>query len=233
MTDSYFPQHGDSGYRTTQYDLELDYRPHTGRLSGRARISAVAERQLSEVALDLGPFRVNRVLVDGGRPARYTHRDDKLRVGPPGRCAPGPPFTVEVRYTGVPRPVRTRDWGDLGWEQLEDGALVARQPIGAPSWFPCNDRPGDKAALPDRGDRRRRRTPWSPTAPLASRTISASTTTWVYEQPAPMATLSGDRPDRPVRTGRRRARRAGCRSRPPCPAACSTASSTTSPASRR
>lgn len=187
MRDSYLPQHGDSGYRTTEYDLEMDYRPHTGRLSGRARISAVARRDLAEVALDLGPFRINRVLVNGGRPARYTHRADKLRIRPAKALRAGSAFTVEVRYTGVPHPVRTRDWGDIGWEQLDEGALVASQPNGAHSWFPCNDRPADKAAYR-----------FAITAPspytvvangtLTSRTISASTTTWVYEQAAPMAT---------------------------------------------
>ncbi|WP_328671709.1 M1 family metallopeptidase [Streptomyces sp. NBC_00322] len=187
MRDSYLPQHGDSGYRTTEYDLEVDYRPHTGRLSGRARISAVAERDLAEVALDLGQFRINRVLVNGGRPARYTHRADKLRIRPAKPLRTGSPFTVEVRYTGVPHPVRTRDWGDLGWEQLEEGALVASQPSGARSWFPCNDRPRDKAVY------RIAVTAPSPytvvaNGTLTSRTISASTTTWVYEQAAPMAT---------------------------------------------
>ncbi|WP_405999214.1 M1 family metallopeptidase [Streptomyces sp. NBC_00829] len=187
MRDSYLPQHGDSGYRTTEYDLEMDYRPHTGRLSGRARIRAVARRDLAEVALDLGPFRINRVLVNGGRPARYTHRADKLRIRPAKALRAGSAFTVEVRYTGVPHPVRTRDWGDIGWEQLDEGALVASQPNGAHSWFPCNDRPADKAAYR-----------FAITAPspytvvangtLTSRTISASTTTWVYEQAAPMAT---------------------------------------------
>ncbi|MCX4818599.1 M1 family metallopeptidase [Streptomyces sp. NBC_01142] len=186
MTDSYLPQLGDSGYRTTEYDLELDYRPYSGRLTARARISAVAERELTEVALDLGPFRIGRVLVDGVRPARYTHRADKLRVRPARRLRAGSSFTVEVRYTGVPRPVRTRDWGDLGWEQLEEGALVASQPSGARSWFPCNDRPDDKAVY------RMAVTTPSPytvvaNGTLTSRTISASTTTWVYEQPAPMA----------------------------------------------
>ncbi|MFF4231633.1 M1 family metallopeptidase [Streptomyces sp. NPDC001820] len=186
MTDSYLPQHGDNGYRTTEYDLELDYRPYAGRLSGKARISAVAERELAEVALDLGPFRINRVLVDGARPARYTHRADKLRVRPAKPLRAGAAFTVEVRYAGVPRPVRTRDWGDLGWEQLEEGALVASQPSGARSWFPCNDRPSDKAAY------RIAVTAPSPytvvaNGTLTSRTISASTTTWVYEQPSPMA----------------------------------------------
>ncbi|MER5767774.1 M1 family metallopeptidase [Streptomyces sp. NPDC001985] len=189
MSDSYLPQHGDDRYRTTGYDLELEYIPHTGRLTGRARIGAVvapAAGPLAEVVLDLGRFRLTKVLIDGRRPARYTHRAEKLRIRPDRPLPPGTPFTVEVRYAGVPQPVRTRDWGELGWEQLEEGALVASQPHGSRSWFPCNDLPGDKAPY--------RITVTAPTpypavanGTLISRTISASTTTWVYEQPAPMA----------------------------------------------
>ncbi len=187
MTDSYLPQHGDSGYRTMRYDLELDCVPHTGRIAGRARITAVAERALPEVALDLGQFRLGKVLLDGARPARFTHRGDKLRIRPARPLRAGASFTVEVRYTGVPHPVRTREWGDIGWEQLDEGALVASQPHGARSWFPCNDRPDDKAAYRIAVTAP---TPYTVVAngTLTSRTISASTTTWVYEQSAPMAT---------------------------------------------
>ncbi len=35
----------------------------------------------------------------------------------------------------------------MGWEELTDGALVAGQPIGAPTWFPCNDRPDARARM--------------------------------------------------------------------------------------
>ncbi|WP_018558753.1 M1 family aminopeptidase [Streptomyces sp. BoleA5] len=181
--DSYFPEHGNGGYRVTHYDLELDYRPAANRLSGRARISAVADRALSAFSLDLGAFRLDRVLVDG-RPARYTHRAGKLRVRP-AKALPEGPFAVEVRYVGNPRPVRSRDWGELGWEQLEDGALVASQPIGAPSWFPCNDHLGDRAGY--------RITVTAPSpytvvanGSLESYRVGASTTTWVYDQPQPM-----------------------------------------------
>ncbi|MCM2417869.1 M1 family metallopeptidase [Streptomyces sp. RKAG293] len=185
-TDSYLPEHGNGGYRTVRYDLELDFRPSADRLSGRARISAVTEHALSEFSLDLGAFRIDRVLVDGKRPARYTHRAGKLRVRPARELPAGTPFTVEVRYVGTPRPIRSRYWGDLGWEPLEYGALVAAQPIGAPSWFPCNDHPSDKAVY--------RITVTAPTVctvlangTLESCTIGGSTTTWVYEQRAPMA----------------------------------------------
>jgi aminopeptidase N len=183
-TDSYLPAHGNGGYRVIHYDLELDYRPNTARLSGRATISAVATTSLSGLSLDLGTFKVDRVAVDG-KPVRYTHRADKLRLRLARPTLPGLPFTVEIRYVGTPRPVRST-WGEIGWEQLTDGALVASQPVGAPSWFPCNDHVRDKAAY------RFTVTTASPYTVLAngilvSQKVGASTTTWVYEQPEPMA----------------------------------------------
>ncbi|GAA1345121.1 M1 family metallopeptidase [Saccharothrix algeriensis] len=170
-------RHGDPAVRVEDYDLELDYRPLTGRLSGRARLWVAADGPIS---LDFGPFALGKVLVDG-KPARYSHGGGKLRLRHRGgRCL------VEVRYAGTPRPVRTRHWGDLGWEQLADGALVAGQPIGAPSWFPCNDLVRDKAPY------RISVTTASPYAVVANgvlvdRRTGGSTTTWVYEQVEPMA----------------------------------------------
>src|SRR5207253_1342705 len=69
---------------------------------------------------------------------------DKLRITPV-RPVHGQ-FSIEVRYSGNPRPV-TSPFGELGWEQLTDGVLVASQPTGAPSWFPCDDRPSAKASF--------------------------------------------------------------------------------------
>jgi len=184
--DPYFPAHGDTRYRVHRYELALDYRPASNRLRGTARLSAVAGgAALREFALDLAGFRLQRVVVDG-RAAHYTHRAGRLRVRPAKAVEAGAAFTVEVHYTGNPQPLGSQ-WGGLGWEELTDGALVASQPIGAPSWYPCNDRPADKASYQI-----------SVTAPsvytvvvsgrLLSRTAGASSTTWVYEQAAPTST---------------------------------------------
>ncbi|GHC74600.1 M1 family metallopeptidase [Streptomyces flavofungini] len=181
--DPYFPGNGDSRYRVHRYELELDYRPGPNRLAGAARVSAIAGRAaLTEFQLNLGGFRIGRVRVDG-RAAHYTHRGGKLRVRPAKALPAGSAFTVEVHYSGNPRPVNS-PWGGLGWEELTDGALVASQPVGAPSWYPCNDRPADKASYQI-----------SITTPsayqvviggrLLTRTTRASTTTWLYEQAAP------------------------------------------------
>jgi aminopeptidase N len=180
--DPYLPTHGNGGYRVEHYDLDVDYKPASNRLTGRAVLTAVAGAPLSRFSLDLAAFRVPRVLVDGER-AKFSHSRSKLHVTPP-RPVSGR-FTVEVRYVGRPAPVPSR-WGDVGWDELTDGALVASQPIGAPSWFPCNDHPSDKATY---------RIAVTTTAPYTvaatgvrtARRRSAGTRTWVYERAEPTA----------------------------------------------
>jgi aminopeptidase N len=76
--------------------------------------------------------------------------------------------------------------GPAGWEELTDGVLVAAQPHGAPSWFPCNDRMDDKARY-----RIRVTTDAAhhvaANGSLVSRTKSGRSATWVYEHDEPMA----------------------------------------------
>ncbi|OZM70876.1 peptidase M1 [Amycolatopsis antarctica] len=183
--DSYLPAHGNGGYSVRHYDLELDYRLVSNRLSGRARIHCVATQPLSGLTLDLAGLRVGRVFVNGV-PARFSRALHKLRIRPARSLPDGAEFLVEVRYTGNPAPLGG-EWGDIGWDELTDGALVASQPVGAPSWFPCNDHPADKATY------RVSITTSSPytvlvTGDPVSRSRSASTTTWVYERREPTST---------------------------------------------
>ncbi|GGK34374.1 aminopeptidase [Pilimelia terevasa] len=184
-TDPYLPRHGNGGYRVQHYDLDLEYRVSSGRLAGRAALTALAERNLAGFSLDLGPLRVDRVLVEG-RPARYRHGGGKLAVRPAVPLREGAPFAVEVRYAGVPRGIRSH-WGAVGWEHLDDGAMVASQPVGAPSWFPCNDRPDHKSTYATTVTTG---TPLTVVAHghLALRRTGAGATTWRYEQPVPTAT---------------------------------------------
>ncbi|MEO5873855.1 MAG: M1 family metallopeptidase [Streptosporangiaceae bacterium] len=182
MPLAYFAEHGNGGYRVDRYDLSLEYKVGPNRLSAVAVISADAPDRLDQIVLDLGVFRIGKILVDGQN-ARFTHRGDKLRITP-ARPLAGP-FTVEIRYSGNPRPIGSR-WGGLGWEQLTDGVLVASQPTGAPSWFPCDDRPAAKASY---------RISVTTAAAyqviangrLVSRSGSGAVTTWVYEQDEPMS----------------------------------------------
>ena len=142
--DPYLPGHGDPSYDVESYDLRLDYRVASNHLDAQAELVIVARRELTALALDLSGLGVTKVSVDGLRPARFATRAGKLRIQLNGPAEAGRRLIVGIRYGGQPRPLRS-PWGDLGWEELSDGSMVAGQPSGAPSWFPCNDRPSNKA----------------------------------------------------------------------------------------
>ncbi|GAA1705022.1 M1 family metallopeptidase [Microbacterium sediminicola] len=144
MPDSYFPDSGDESYGVTRYTLDIAYRVATNRLDGVAKIDAVAHAPLKKIRLDLAGLQVSRVRVDGAKPAKYTHRGAVLTITPTSPISDGAEFRVRVEYSGKPGPRRS-PFGPVGWEELGDGIAVAAQPTGAPTWYPCNDRPSDKA----------------------------------------------------------------------------------------
>lgn len=72
------------------------------------------------------------------------------------------------------------------WEELTDGVLVAGQPTGAPTWFPCNNQPARKASFgytvsTDANYR------VICNGTLISHHANARRGTWVFEQAEPMA----------------------------------------------
>lgn len=143
--DAYFPRDGNGGYGARSYDLALRWSPATGHLDGVATIRARAHQPLSRFDLDLHGLQVHSVLVDG-RQAAF-HRDGpELVVDPAGRgIAAGTDFVVEVRYGGVPRPVRDGRRVTGGLLRTPDGAVAGGAPHPASGWFPVNDHPSDRA----------------------------------------------------------------------------------------
>ncbi|RLK47424.1 M1 family metallopeptidase [Microbacterium telephonicum] len=184
--DRYAPESGDTSFDVDSYDLTLDYTVRTNRLEGRAIINATAATDLTALSLDLVGLRATKVRVDGERRTAFRQGPRKLRVTPTRPIAAGERFSIDVSYAGAPAPRRSR-WGTIGWEELEDGVLVASQPTGAPTWFPCNDRPDDRAAM-----RLSVTTESEYTAVPTGRPVSAATargrTTVVAESLVPVAT---------------------------------------------
>ncbi len=124
--------------------------------------------------------------MNGKRPAHFGCYGGKLHVGLASALPAGAELSVVVRYGGSPRPVRSL-WGDVGFEELSDGVLVAGQPNGAASWFPCDDHPSAKASYRIRVSTE---SPYTVIAngALVSRQARAAQTVWTYEQPEPTST---------------------------------------------
>jgi aminopeptidase len=142
--DAYTPRSGDPNVRIDHYDLVLDYRVGANRLSGTATLSGRVRDRARSISLDLIGLRASRVKATRGMDVTHRQSDGRLKVSFARALEAGETFTIAISYAGSPRPRSTR-WGALGWEELADGVLVASQPTGAPTWFPCNDLPRDKA----------------------------------------------------------------------------------------
>lgn len=145
--DPYFPRAGNGGYDVGHYALALRYVPAGKRLLGTARITAVATEDLSRFDLDLRqPLAVSAVSVDGW-PAAARRTGQELVLTPARTLRRGHPFSVVIRYAGTPKTVIDPDGALDGWIPTDDGAFLANEPQGAPSWFPSNDHPLDKATF--------------------------------------------------------------------------------------
>jgi aminopeptidase N len=184
--DPYIPGSGNGGYVVTRYELDLVYRMSSNRLSGKAVLSAVSTQELTRFTLDLVGLQVGKVSVNGRRAKKFNTRDGKLFIWPDKPIPVRASMSVEISYEGNPGP-RQGPWGDIGWEELSDGVIVAGQPNGAPTWFPCDDHPRRKASYQIAV------TTDSPyqvvsNGTLRSQTRRSSQTRWVFDQPEPMAT---------------------------------------------
>ncbi len=144
LGDPFFPRAGNGGYQVVHYDLDLDYRPATGRLAASATIRARAKQDLSRFDLDYRGPTIVGLTVDG-QPADFTRQGQELVITPAAGIATGSRFVVEVSYSGRPRAITDPDGSLEGWVRTDDGAFVVGEPQGSPAWFPCNDHPTDKA----------------------------------------------------------------------------------------
>ena len=144
VADPYFPAAGNGGYDVKHYELELDYVPATRALTGVATITAAAADDLRSFSLDLRGLTVTAVTVDAEM-AAFRRDGQELLVSPNVKPRTGEEFVTVVRYGGTTgQPVDGTN-AVYGWVPTSDGAFVANEPDGAPTWFPANDHPSDKA----------------------------------------------------------------------------------------
>jgi aminopeptidase N len=190
--DPYFPDAGNGGYDVGNYDLDLSWYAD-GRLDGTAVVTLTATQDLASFSLDLRRLTASSVLVDG-KPARFTQvppgedgLGGELVVQAAPKLKEGTTHQVTVVYSGYPgRPVDIG--GSLyGWVTFSDGVLVANQPDGAPTWFPVNDVPSDKATYDFAITVPEGKTAIANGEPVGAPVTSGGRTTWTWRATDPMA----------------------------------------------
>jgi aminopeptidase N len=187
VIDPYLPANGNFGYRVSRYELDLEYKVAINRLAGSATITAVTLAALRTFTLDLSDaLAVTKVSVNGHRPRQFRTSGGKVHIALDQALPAGAAMTIVVRYGGTPRPIESL-WGDVGFEELTEGVLVAGQPNGAASWFPCDDHPSAKASFHIRIGTESAYYALA-NGVLVSRRARAGMTTWDYEQAEPTST---------------------------------------------
>jgi aminopeptidase N len=184
--DPYYPDAGNGGYDVGHYALDLTWDPDAGRLQGTAALTATATQDLSSFSLDLAEVDVSAVTVDGAEAPWDGPAGGEMTVTPAQPLAEGAEFSVAVSYGSTPLTADGSNAFAPGWFANGGEMFVLFDPNGAPTLFPVNDHPTDKATYSFRI-----------TAPEASEVAANGlltgtepgdgVKTWVYESAHPMA----------------------------------------------
>ncbi|WP_345473577.1 M1 family metallopeptidase [Glutamicibacter ectropisis] len=185
ILDEYTKHYGSGTYTVEHYDVNLVVKLASNYLDGRAMLRIRALEDLNEIALNLKGLRVIKATCQG-RKVSVSKKHHRIVLSTPQRVKAGEHLELQLRYGGNPN-VDNGQWGEVGWEELTDGVLVSGQPVGASTWFPCNDHPSHKSSYrfevsTDAGYR------VVANGDMVAHRRSASRDTWVYEQREPMAT---------------------------------------------
>lgn len=184
--DSYTPDSGSADFFIEHYALNLHYRMSSGHLKAVATLNVRLLRAVRQISLDISGLHVGKVSVDGKANKNFKQSPTKLALKLGEEFPAGSTFELEVHYSGTPRP-RSSRWGTVGWEELNDGIVVAAQPTGAPTWFPCNDLPRYKSTF-EISLTTERSYSVAATGELMSTSEKSGLTTWNFRQNIPTPT---------------------------------------------
>jgi aminopeptidase N len=186
LGDPFFRHAGNGGYDVREYRIDLRFRPSSDKISARTRIDATATQDLSSFDLDYRGPRI-RALTVAGVAAEHARDGQELVVTPAAPLAAGADFRVEVRYRGKVGTITDPDGSRAGWFNTKDGSVVAAEPRAAPTWYPANDYPTDKAGFRFEVTVPRRLEAIA-NGRLVSHRREGRRSTWVWRQDEPMAT---------------------------------------------
>ncbi len=137
-----------SFYDVLRYGLELRINPGEGTLDGSVRMSftsLVPDFQTFVFDLDT-QLGIERIVYHGSELAFNQMAGDSVVVLLPAALAQGQMDSLVVEYSGHPREPHV-DRGLIYRTNLDDAPVVANmsEPAYAKYWWPCKDRPDDKA----------------------------------------------------------------------------------------
>jgi len=136
--DGYFPK----SFNVVKYDLDIDifhcYQfPYPHNFNGYLKITLRADSILNSLVLDAVNTSID-VLEVGLAANTFTHQNNKLTIGLAATYQPGELFDISIKYLH-------KNVDDNAFYVSNGFVFTDCEPEGARKWFPCYDRPSDKA----------------------------------------------------------------------------------------
>jgi aminopeptidase N len=137
------------------YDLTFtNVQVSNQNLTGHALVQLESKVQgLASIALDFKPNLVVSSVLQGVTPLAFTHVGDVLTITLASPAALGQVVSVDIAYSGTPWHEPGNGFGGFWFYSVPNTAfsmgvgLVADPPSMGRTWFPCYDRPCDKATI--------------------------------------------------------------------------------------
>lgn len=183
------------------YFLDLEFEPTTRTVGGTVTVTLRSlVPSLTHVVLDLYDNMAVASVRVGNSNLAFTHQNDLLDITLGSALPQGQDLSISVAYAGTPE---SAGFGSFGWNRSQFGGTGAMawslsEPEGARTWWPCKDRPDDKATVeewwtvPDtwtatgngrlvgasRVGGRQMQYRWKPTRPLTTYLVSIAATNY-------------------------------------------------------
>ena len=108
--DSYTPDSGSVDFVVDHYGLDLHYRMSSGHLKAVAQLDVTLLREVRQLSLDISALHVGKVFINGKANKNHKQSPTKLAIKLADEYSSGTTFTLEIHYSGTPRP-RSSRWG--------------------------------------------------------------------------------------------------------------------------
>ncbi|MFA8343000.1 MAG: M1 family aminopeptidase [Rhodothermaceae bacterium] len=126
------------------YDLDINIFPDEKEIEGEVIITALAEKEAERIRLNFYDNMTIENLTLNSSPVEFTHEDSGLILIP--EEIPVDTFLISIKYSGTPLNIGL---SSFSFKQKNGNYVVSslNEPTYASTWFPCNDKPDDKALL--------------------------------------------------------------------------------------
>jgi aminopeptidase N len=138
-------------YDVTHYLIDLEFVPVTKSVTGSVTMTATSlVAGFQHVILDFytNPNMTISSIKRGTTTLSYTRPTNQIDVTLDQAFNAGDSFTIKITYSGIPISVDD----SISWQKTNGGfsgtaVSTLSEPYGARTWWPCKDRPDDKATV--------------------------------------------------------------------------------------